>query len=171
MRYYAGTWAYSIWLFRGESLDKIDEVIPKTSKALHKQLQFLYDADTSEAILSRILAFRFMHLPGRLAHQLIPKAVDDINNYHWYDGEFIAGEVIGWNFGDGHLHHEPVLNSVQKRCEFQPGELRVIMVESPQFHNQRLRWRIYDAHAGLIEKGYGYTKELQTRMPWGELAG
>lgn len=169
MRYYAGTWAYSIWLFKGKTVDKIDEVIPKTSKALHKQLQFLYDPDTSASILSRILAFRFMHLPGRLVHQLLPKAVDNIDDYHWYDGEFIAGEVVGWNFGDGHLHHEPVLNSIQKCCDFQSGDLRVIMVESPQFHTQKLDWRIYDAKDGLLEKGFGHTKDLQQRMPWGTL--
>lgn len=167
MRYYAGTWAYSIWLFKDDKVDKIDELIPKTSKALIKQLQFLYDKETSEAILSRILAFRFMHLPGRLVHELIPKAVDNIDDYHWYDGEFIAGEVIGWNFGDGHLHHEPVLKSIQKRCNYESGELRVIMVESPQFHNQKLAWRIYDAKDGLVEKGFGQTKELMEKMPWG----
>lgn len=171
MRYYAGTWAYSIWLFKGDNVEKLDQFIPKTSKALLKQLQFLYDKDTSEAILSRILAFRFMHLPGRLAHDLLPKAVDNIDNYHWYDGEFIAGEVVGWNFGDGHLHHEPVLKAIQKRCNFNSGELRVIMVESPRFHNQHLDWRIYDAKDGLIEEGYGTTKELQRKMPWGEVEG
>ncbi|MEZ4888594.1 MAG: DUF3556 domain-containing protein [Chitinophagales bacterium] len=170
MRYYAGTWAYSIWLFKGDAKERIDQKITKTSKDLTKQLLFMYDRETAEAILSRMIAFRLMHLPGRLLNELISKAVDNINAYQWVEGEIFAGEVVGWNFGDGHLHHEPVLASIQKRCNYDSGELRVIMVESPQFHTQKLEYRIYDAKDGLIEKGFGNTKELQQKMPWGEKA-
>lgn len=166
MRYYAGTWAYSIWLFRGDSKDKIDQNIPKVSKDLKVQLLNLYDSLTADKILSRIVAFRMMHLPGRLLQDLIPKAVDNIEAYKWVEGEFIAGEVVGWNFGDGHLHHEPVLASIQKRCNFESGDLRVMMVESPTFLKQELSWRIYDAKDGLVEKGIGRTKELVEKMPW-----
>ncbi len=169
MRYYAGTWAYSVWLFKGDSKEKIETTIPKTSKDLIKQLSFLYDKDTTDAILSRMMAFRMMHLPGRLIHDLIPKAVDNINDYRWIEGEFIAGEVVGWNFGDGHLHHEPVLDSIQKRCNYESGELRVVMVESPTFFTQKLEYRIYDAKDGLIEHGFGRTKDIQQKMPWGEV--
>ncbi|MGB1242599.1 MAG: DUF3556 domain-containing protein [Chitinophagales bacterium] len=166
MRYYAGTWAYSIWLFKGDSKDRLDEKIVKTSKSVTKQLMMFYDKETSEAILSRMIAFRLMHLPGRLVNQLIPKAVGNVDEYEWSEGELIAGEVVGWNFGDGHLHHEPLIDAIQKRCQYESGDLRVIMVESPQFHSQKLAYRIYDAKDGLIEKGFGNTKELQNRKPW-----
>ena len=166
MRYYAGTWAYSIWLFKGDALDKIDAHITKSSPSLTKQLNFFYDRATSESILSRVIAFRLMHLPGRALHDLIPKAVDNIDAYTWTDGEFVAGEILGWNFGDGHLHHEPLLNSVQKRCHYAGGDLRVIMVESPQFHTQKINWRIYDAKDGLITSGFTTVGELKNKMPW-----
>jgi len=168
MRYYAGTWAYSVWLFKGDSKEKIDQNIPKTSKDLIKQLLLFYDKDTAEATMSRVTAFRLMHLPGRLLHSLLPKAVENIDDYQWVEGEFIAGEVVGWNFGDGHLHHEPVLAAIQKRCNFESGELRVIMVESPTFLSQKLEYRIHDAKDGLIEDGLGYTKDFIDKMPWGE---
>ena len=45
---------------------------------------FLYDKETAEAIMSRIMAFRMMHLPGRLVHELIPKAVEDIDAYQTF---------------------------------------------------------------------------------------
>ena len=109
-----------------------------------------------------------MHLPSRCLHEILPKAVDNIDHYLWYDGEFIAGEVIGWNFGDAHLHSEKLLASVQKRCDFSPGELRVIMVESPRFHNGSLHWRLHDAHDGLLEEGHSKIRDLKEKMPWPE---
>lgn len=169
MRYYAGTWAYSIWLFKGDSKErKLDPNIKKTSPDLRKQLRFFYDEKTANSIVSRTIAFRLMHLPSRALHDLIPKAVNNPNDYYWVDGEFLTGEVVGWNFGEGHLHHEPLLDSVQKRCHFESEELRVIMVESPQLHNGRMHWRIYDAKDGLIEEGYSYIKDLKEKMPWPE---
>lgn len=169
MRYYAGTWPYSIWLFKeGTKMSKLEPNIVKTSPDLRKQLGFFYDKKTTDSILSRVISFRMMHLPSRALHETLPKAVDNIDDYYWIDGEFLAGEVVGWNFGDGHLHHEPVLASVQKRCNFESGELRVIMVESPQLHNGRMHWRIHDAKDGLIEDGYSSVYDLKEKMPWPE---
>ena len=167
MRYYAGTWPFSVWLFKeGTKNEKLEPNIRKTSPDIRKQLAFFYDQQTIDSILSRMIAFRMMHLPGRVLQDLLPKAVDDIDRYFWLDGEFIAGEVIGWNFGDGHLHQEKLLASIQKRCNFNSGELRVIMVESPQLHNGRLHWRIHDAKDGIMEEGFAYIKELKQKMPW-----
>ncbi len=167
MRYYAGTWPFNIWLFKkGKKLEKLDANITKTSPDLRKQLSFYYDEKTSQSVLSRVISFRLMHLPSRVLHDLLPKAVHNIEDYYWQDGEFIAGEVGGWNFGDGHFSSETMLTAVQKRCHFESGELRVIMVESPQLHNGRLHWRIYDAKDGLLEEGYAYIKDLKKKMPW-----
>jgi hypothetical protein len=166
MRYYAGTWAYSVWLFKGDAKEKIEQKIPKTSKDVLVQLNKLYDNDFSEGLLSMQLGFRLMHLPGRLVNELVPKAVNNLDLYRWIEGEVLSGEVVGWNFGDGHLNHEVLLKSIQKRCNYDSEELRVIMVESPQFHNGRLHWRIHDAHDGLMEEGYAYIKDLKQKMPW-----
>ena len=167
MRYYAGTWAYSIWLFKhGVKAEKLEPNIVKSSGDLRKQLHLFYDEATTEALLSRVISFRLMHLPGRALHDLLPKAVDNLDDYDWMDGEFVAGEMVGWNFGDGHLHHEPVLTSIQKRCNFESGDLRVIMVESPQLHNGKMNWRIHDSKDGLMEEGHTFIKDLKEEMPW-----
>ena len=167
MRYYAGTWAYSIWLYKGNAKDKIDQNIVKTSKAVEKQLELLYPPEKVEAIMTRIIGFRLLHMPARLLHDLVPIATDNnIQDYLWNEGEFMAGELIGWNFGCAHLHNEPILAAVQKRCNFESGELRVIMVESPQLHNGNMDWRIHDAKDGLIQSGTGNLYELRERMPW-----
>lgn len=167
MRYYAGTWPYSLWLFKeGTKMGKLEPKIKKTSKDLRVQLAAFYDQRTVDSVFSRVIAFRLMHLPGRALHDLIPKAVEDIEEYEWLEGESIGGEVLGWNFGDAHLHQEALLASVQKRCNFESGELRVIMVESPQMHNGRMHWRIHDAKDGLMEEGYSFIKDLKEKMPY-----
>ena len=40
------------------------------------------------------------------------------------EGEMHRRVVLGWNFGDGHLHHEQLLAAVQAECGFAPGDLR-----------------------------------------------
>ena len=167
MRYYAGTWGYSVWLFKNNTkMEKLEPNIVKTSPDLRKQLGMFYDTKTSLSILSRFISFRLMHVPGRVLVDLIPKAVKNFNDYYWLDGEMMAGEVVGWNFGEGHLHNEKLLKSVQKRCNFEKEELRVVMVESPRLHNGQLHWRIYDAKDGLLDNGFAYINELKEKKPW-----
>jgi hypothetical protein len=166
MRYYAGTWGYSVWLFKGNGKAKIDQNITKSSKALATQLDLLYDNEITRAILSRMYAFRYMHLSGRILQELVPKAVDDIEAYEWAEGETIAGEIIGWNFGDAHLQGENLLKSVQKRCGYESGELRVIIVESPSFFTQNMEWKILDAKDGLLDKGVGNIRKVCNLLPW-----
>ena len=81
-------------------------------------------------------------------------------------GELVAGVVLGWNFGDGHLHSEDLLAAVQAQCGFEPGELRCIFVESQPALRQSLAWRIVDAATGHIAHGELDVRELQTRQPW-----
>jgi len=167
MRYYAGNWAYSIWLFKGNSEEKLDKCLTKTAPKVMRQLSRFYDDATSKMLVSKVIAFRSMHLHGRLLQLLVPRAVDDIEQYAWRDGEIIAGIALGWNFGDGHLHDEQLLNAIQKRCSFHSGELRCIMVESQPILWQHLDWRIIDAREGLIEKGRTSIKELMRLQPYG----
>ncbi|GIV33123.1 MAG: hypothetical protein KatS3mg031_0658 [Chitinophagales bacterium] len=167
MRYYAGNWAYSIWLFRGNSEEKLDKYIKKSTPTVMKQLSRFYDEATSQMLVSKVIAFRCMHLHGRLLQLLVPHAVDNIEHYAWRDGEIIAGIVLGWNFGDGHLHHSQLLRAIQKRCHFAAGELRCIQVESEPLWHGYMEWRIVDAHDGLIKQGRVSIKELLTLQPYG----
>ena len=86
-----------------------------------------------------------MHSHGRALNGLLPRAVDDVEAYDVREGELISGVVNGWNFGDGHFHDQQLLEAVQERCGFEPGEVRVITLESQPAHIQRQRYRIYDA--------------------------
>ena len=95
-----------------------------------------------------------MHSHGRALTGLLPQAVDDVEAYYVREGELISNVVNGWNFGDGHFHDEQLLEAVQERCHFKPGEVRMIFLESQPAHVQRQRYRIFDAADGLLEEGF-----------------
>ena len=166
MRYYAGNWAYGIWLFRGESWRKLDR-LTKASPWIYDQLGRFYDRATARGIVGRVMAFRLMHLHGRALPRLIPRAVDRLEDYEYLDGEVVAGLVLGWNFGDGHLHREGLLRAVQEQCAFEPGELRCIFVEAQPLGGKTLAYRIHDAATGPIEAGEVPVAPLREIQPWG----
>src|SRR5206468_3131669 len=121
-------------------------------------------------LLSKLMGFRMMHLHGRALARLLPKAVDRLEDYEYLDGEVIAGLVLGWNFGDGHLHDEALLRAIQEQCGFEEGELRCIFVESQPLGRSTLDYRVVDAKTGLIEEGQVDVAELRARQPWLEPA-
>jgi hypothetical protein len=165
MRYYAGNWAYSVWLFRGDAHQKLKRL--RTSSAwIHDQLARFYDRATAVGLLGKVMAFRLMHLHGRVLPLLVPRAVDRLQDYEWVDGELVAGLVLGWNFGEGHLHQEQLLASVQARCGFDEGELRCIFVEAQPLGRPTLAYRIHDARTGLVERGELRVADLLARQPW-----
>ena len=59
--------------------------------------------------------------------EALPRAVDDIDDYEWHEGELIGGMVLGWNFGDGHLNGAQLLRAIQPQCGFEAGEVRVVV--------------------------------------------
>ena len=167
MRYYAGNWATSQWLFsKAGAEERLDRALVKPARVVVEQLTRLYGREIAELSLTKGLAFRAMHSHGRALNGLLPRAVDDVEAYHVREGELIAGVAVGWNFGDGHFHNEQLLEAVQERCKFADGELRVVMIESQPAHVQRQHYRIYDAASGLIEEGYVRVADMVERQPW-----
>jgi hypothetical protein len=168
MRYYAGNWATSQWLFRKDSgaEEKLDTHIKKPAQVVVEQLTRVYDRELAELLLAKGLAFRSMHSHGRALNGLVPRAVDDVEAYHVREGELISGVVNGWNFGDGHLHDAQLLAAVQERCGFAEGELRIVTLESQPAHVQTQHYRIYDAATGLVEEGYVKVADMVSRQPW-----
>jgi len=166
MRYYAGNWAYNVWLFRKGSTRKLAK-LTKAAGTMREQLEkMLPDADSVEAALTLSLAHRFMHLEGRPLLEALPRAVDDIDDYEWMDGEILGGMVLGWNFGDGHLNGLQLLRAVQEQCGFEPGELRVVMVESQPLFGRSMHWKIADAASGVLEEGDTEIAPMRGLQPW-----
>lgn len=167
MRYYAGNWAYSIWLFKNDTENKLDQHLIKSSKTVMQQLGLFYGEKSAELLVSKVQAFRSMHLHGRALQILVPKAVKNIEEYVWRDGELVAGVALGWNFGEGHLHDEQLLKSIQKRCNYDSGELRCIFVESQPMMQPYLDWRIVDAKDGQLKSGRLKIDALLKLQPFG----
>ncbi|HVY10489.1 MAG TPA: DUF3556 domain-containing protein [Mycobacteriales bacterium] len=180
MRYYAGNWGTSVWLWRPGALESLDDVITKSATSPRRQLERLYGPPAYEVIVGRVQAFRAMHLHGRALNSLLPKAIADLDDpdvrtkgidaFEVVDGEFIAGLVLGWNFGDGHLHHEQLLAAIGERRGFAPGELRCIFLESQPALRPTMHWRIVDAAAGAVDSGHIRVSDLLDLQPWGEPA-
>ena len=97
---------------------------------------------------------------------MVPRAVDDIERRVWRDGELVCGLTVGWNFGDGHLHNEHLLRALQKRCQWESGELRVILVDPQPIGRPHLDWRICDARDGLLDQGRMSVRQLIDRQPY-----
>ena len=109
MRYYAGNWAYNIWLVRKDAIGKLAKLDEERGHHARAARTLLPDPELVDVALAMSLAHRFMHLEGRPLLEALPRAVDDIDDYEWIDGEMVAGMVLGWNFGDGHLNNESLL--------------------------------------------------------------
>ena len=166
MRYYAGNWDTSLWCFRGAAIDRMDANLVKASLMPHQQLEKIYGADQVALTMHLGYAFRACHTHGRALFTLVPRACGPGHEeYFVIDGEMVAGTALGWNFGDGHLHNEQLIDALQKRCHFEPGEVRVVILEAQPFHKGTQAYRLVDAATGELERGYVEVKNLVDRQP------
>jgi Transmembrane protein of unknown function (DUF3556) len=168
LRYYAGNWASSVWCFRAGVEEKIEADVVKSSALTAKQIAKLYDAATAEIISDKARAFRSMHVHGRALNGLLARALENESDYVLREGETVAGPLIGWNFGEGHLHNEQLVEAVQRRCRLDEGDLRVIILEGQPIQTKKQWYRIVDAKTGLIEEGYVSVDDMLARQPWPE---
>jgi hypothetical protein len=166
MRYYAGNWAYNVWLVRKGSAAKFDRLV-KAAGTFRQQLEkILGDATAVNMAVTLSMAHRFMHFEGRPLHEALPRAVDDIDAYEWMEGEVLGGMVLGWNFGDGHLNGRQLLEAVQAQCGFEPGEVRVVMIESQPLLGRGMRWQVVDAATGGVAEGETVLASMRSLQPW-----
>ncbi len=172
MRYYAGNWATTQWLFKKGSgaEEKLDTNLNKPARLVVEQVAELYDRETAEYLLNKGLGFRSMHSHGRALNALLPHAVGDVEDYDAREGELISNVVNGWNFGDAHFHGKQLLDAIQEKCEWKEGEVRVITLESEPMAGSptrgKQRYAIYDPVSGLVEEGYVNVADMIEAQPW-----
>lgn len=167
MRYYAGNWATSAWIFKdAETESRLENELTTVSKLPINQITKLYGPEVADLMMQKGQAWRSMHAQGRALNGLTDRVVGDETGHVVRDGEFIAGVAIGWNFGEGHLHNSQLMRAIQKRCGFAEGDLRVVVLESQPIHVQRQAYEIHDAAAGLLETGHVLIKDMLDRQPW-----
>ena len=115
-------------------------------------------------------AFRAFNTHGRALFTLAHRAMAGQNedDYVLTDGERICSTAIGWNFGDGHFSNEQLVAALHKRCHFEPGEVRVVMLDAQPIHHQTQQYRLVDAATGEFERGYVRVADMVTRQPWAD---
>jgi transmembrane protein DUF3556 len=167
LRQYSGNWASAMWALAPGAEEKLDERIKKAAKLQKGQLTEMFDADTAEVTLHQLLGWRSLHSQGRGLNSVMMRHLgDDIDVYTPREAEFMCNALVGWNFGDGHLHSQFMLEAIQRRCQFEPGEFTVVWVESEPILDGRQQYFVWDAGVGVVERGSWAVKDAVEEQPW-----
>src|SRR6201995_1035022 len=172
MRQYAGKWALALGAFGPGAEQKLNEHVVKAAPMQKDQLQTKapllgYDEQVSEILLNMLLAWRSMHSQARgLNSVMIRHLGEDIVTYTLREADFSCHAIGGLNFGDGHLHNQRLIEAIQKRCQFAPGEFVVVWVESEPVWSGRQQYWVMDAAVGEIERGSWAVTDAVKEIPW-----
>ena len=169
MRYYAGNWDTTLWCVKRSATEKIEKDIVSIASMPQTQMERYYGSpETAQMYLYMGYAFRAFNTHGRAMFTLAHRAMAGQNedDYVLTDGERICSTAIGWNFGDGHMHNEQLIAAMQERCHFEPGEVRILILDAQPIHKQRQEYRLVDPATGEFERGYVNVADMVTRQPW-----
>lgn len=125
-----------------------------------------YPAEVAEITMQQTIAWRSMHSQGRGLFSVLAKNLPDLETRTVREAEFGCNSIIGFNFGDGHLHDLSFVNAVQKRVGFAPGEWIVVWVESQAIHSKVQHYQVIDAALGVIERGHWTVADAVNEQPW-----
>ena len=171
MRYYAGNWDTTLWCIKPSASDKIGRGIVAIASMPQAQMERFYGSPEAAQIpIYMGYAFRGFNTHGRALFTLAHRAMagHDEDDYVITDGERICSTAIGWNFGDGHMHNEQLIEAMQQRCRFEPGEVRIVLLDAQPIHRQTQQYRLVDAATGEFEHGYVRVADMVTRQPWAD---
>lgn len=188
MRYYAGNWDTTLWCIKPSASAKIERNIVAIAAMPASQIERFYgSAEAAQVMLYMGYAFRAFNSHGRalftLAHRAMVTGAGSGPNgtgagsgaeithgneaeYLLTDGERLCSTAMGWNFGDGHLSNEQLIAALHKRCRFEPGEVRVVLLDGQPIHRQTQQYRLVDPATGEFERGFVNVADLVTRQPW-----
>jgi len=169
MRYYAGNWDTTLWCLKPSAEQKITDGIVAIASMPAAQMERYYgNRETAEIYQYMGYAFRSFNTHGRAMFTLAHRAMagHDEADYTLVDGERICSTAVGWNFGDGHMHNEQLIAALQERCRFEPGEVRVVLIDAQPIHRQIQCYRLVDAATGEFERGWIRVADMVDRQPW-----
>ena len=166
MRQYAGNWASALWAFQPGAEEKLNAVVRPTTNQVDQLQEMGYPQVVAEITMQQTIAWRSMHSQGRGLFSLLINHVHDLDRATVREGEFACNSLIGFNFGDGHLHGESLIRALQSRCRFEPGEFIVAWVESQPIHKKTQQYKVIDAALGVIETGTWQVADAIAEQPW-----
>jgi Transmembrane protein of unknown function (DUF3556) len=166
MRQYAGNWASALWSFAPGAEAKLNKVTRSAKNQIDQFIEFGYEPKWAEITLEKTIAWRSMHSQARGLFSLLLTHLPDIDTRTVREGEFVCNSLIGFNFGDGHLHNEDLIRAVQSEAQFEPGECVIAWVESEAFGSGVQHYKLIDAALGVIERGTWKVDDAVKEQPW-----
>ncbi|MFE3225932.1 DUF3556 domain-containing protein [Nocardia sp. NPDC059228] len=167
MRQYAGNWASALWAFAPSAEAKLNTIAHRPALNQVDQLLAMgYAPAVAEITMQQTIAWRSMHSQGRGLFSLLYKHIPELDNWTVREAEFACNSLIGFNFGDGHLHNRDLIDAVQARAGFAPGEWIVVWVESQPIHKNTQSYMVIDAALGVIERGTWEVADAVEALPW-----
>ena len=166
MRQYAGNWASATWTFVPGAEAKLDKVTRPARNTVDQFVAFGYEPQWAEVTMNQPIAWRSLHSQGRGLFSVLLRALPDIDTRTVREAEFICNTLIGFNFGDGHLHDENMIAAVQREAQFEPGELIVAWVESQAWGSSVQHYKLIDAALGIVEEGTWKVGDAVEAQPW-----
>jgi uncharacterized membrane protein YkgB len=166
MRQYAGNWASAVWAFAPGAEAKLDKVTRYARNQVDQFVDFGYEPVWAEITMQQSIAWRTMHSQGRGLFSVLLKNLPDIDTRTVREAEFVCNSLIGFNFGDGHLHNEDLIRAVQWEAAFEPGELVVVWVESQAWGSKVQHYKVIDAALGVVERGIWNVADAVNEQPW-----
>jgi uncharacterized membrane protein YkgB len=166
MRQYAGNWASAVWTFTPGAEQKLNRVTRSAPNTVDQYINFGWDPVAAEVFTQQVTAWRAMHSQGRGLYSVLLKNLPDIDIRTVREGEMSCNTIIGFNFGDGHLHNEDLIRAIQSEAQFEPGEFVIAWVESQPIHKKTQEYKVIDAALGVIERGTWNVADLVEEQPW-----
>src|ERR1700756_1798670 len=166
MRQYAGNWATAVWAFAPGSEAKLNKVTRTAKNQGDQFVDFGYEPNWADVTMQRVISWRTLHSQGRGLFSVLLKNLPDIDTRSVREGEFVCNSLIGFNFGDGHLHDENMIAAVQREAAFEPGELIVVWVESQAWGSNVQHYQVIDGALGVIERGTWKVADAVAAQPW-----
>ncbi|GAA4094293.1 DUF3556 domain-containing protein [Nocardioides kongjuensis] len=168
MRQYAGNWASATWAFAPGAEAKLNQLRKPAKNQIDQLVEGMgYPADVAEMTLQMTLGWRSMHSQGRGLFSVMQDYLgEEYETYSLREAEFCCNSVIGWNFGDGHLHDDQLIEAIQRRIGFAPGEFVVVWVESQPIHKKTQAYFVMDAALGIVERGTWLVSDCVKEQPW-----
>jgi hypothetical protein len=168
MRQYAGNWASAVWAMKPGVEERLNELpgVENQIDQLQRMVPTPYERDDADMTLQKALAWRSMHSQGRGLFSLLHTHLADLESRTVREGEFVCNTILGFNFGDGHMHDARLVAAVQKRLGLEPGDLVVVWVESQPIHRSTQEYQVIDAALGVVERGTWEVADCVAEQPW-----
>ncbi|TNM49510.1 DUF3556 domain-containing protein [Nocardioides albidus] len=167
MRQYAGNWASAVWTLKPSAEEKLKKAGMPVGTHVEQLEALGVPVPAGRIVMELFVAWRSMHSQGRGLFSVLRNYLgDELDQRMVWEGETGANLLLGWNFGDGHIHGIRFLEALRERCDFEPGEFVTAWVESQPVHKDSQEWFIFDGALGVVQRGTWKVADCVVEQPW-----